>query len=98
MSPIHGATLNDKRNLSPKDYAALHEKGPIIDRAWVRDGNFKQPKINNGVVGVGQISKKKNRDNVIETDASGGDRNSDSKARDKGDSSSSVIYSIFFCN
>lgn len=77
ISPIHGLTLNDKRNFSPKDYATLHERSPTIDRNWVRDSAGRMPRINNGIIGVGQNSKKKTkgRDNVIETDNSDGRNN-----------------------
>jgi hypothetical protein len=77
ISPIHGSTLNDKRNFSPKDYATLHERSTTIDRNWVRDSAGRMPRINNGIIGVGQHSKKKTkgRDNVIETDNSDGRNN-----------------------
>lgn len=103
VNPIHGSPLNDKRKLSPKDYAALHERSATIDRNWVKDSTGRMPRINKGVIGVGQHSKKKakGRDNVIETDNSDGrNRNdlietADSRRNYKGgDSNSTILHGM----
>ena len=97
LSPERGTVLHEKKKLTLMEYANLHEKGPMVDKAYIKEGGMKIPKISSGVVGVGAVKNKirKNTDNVIELEGTLRNPNdlietADSKTREG--SSNSILH------